>query len=141
MLPLAISGEVFAAPEGNGFLTVSVGERKVAVFAKDDVPSEVPSGSPDGTDVDEERREKQKVVDDVNAFLIESYKVKLDKILAGVYRSVRNASNEDPELEAALLNRVLLEIRTKTQAIADRNISVNRKKILLAVFSYLESDI
>lgn len=80
-------------------------------------------------------------MDDVNAFLIESYKIKLDKLLDEVYRSVRVAAKDDPALQALLLKRVLVEIESKMDSIAVRKISPNRKKILLAVFAYLRSDV
>lgn len=102
------------------------------------------TGSDSGTgDVDptEKEREKQKAIDDVNAFLIESYKIKLDKLLDDVYRSVRVAAKDDPALQTLLLKRVLSEIEVKMQSISDRNISSNRKKILLSVFSYLKNDV
>lgn len=85
----------------------------------------------------EVEKEKQKAMDDVNAFLIESYKIKLDKLLDEVYRSVRVAAKDDPALQTLLLKRVLAEIENKMDSIAVRKISPNRKKILLAVFSYL----
>lgn len=141
MLPLTITGEVFASQEA----TVFSGLKETAVFAAAKSSSGAPSDAGDDSDKlaesDDSRREKQKVMDDVNAFLIESYKIKLDKILEGVYRSVQKAADDNDELQIVLLNRVLSEIRGKTQVIADRNISANRKKILLSVFSYLESDI
>lgn len=90
------------------------------------------------TDVE---KEKQKAMDDVNAFLIESYKIKLDKLLDEVYRSVRVAAKDDPALQALLLRRVLVEIENKMDSIAVRKISPNRKKILLSVFAYLRSDV
>ena len=86
-------------------------------------------------------KEKQKAIDDVNAFLIESYKIKLDKLLDDVYRSVRTAAKDDPALQSMLLKRVLAEINAKMDSIAGRNITPNRKKILLSVFSYLKKDI
>ncbi|MFB0964820.1 MAG: hypothetical protein QMC36_03900 [Patescibacteria group bacterium] len=93
------------------------------------------------SDPAEKEREKQKAIDDVNAFLIESYKIKLDKLLDDVYRSVRVAAKDDPALQTLLLKRVLVEIEAKMDSIAARTISPNRKKILLAVFSYLKSDV
>lgn len=122
----------------------------VPVEAVKDVPSakgetavstgavETESGDVDPT---EKEREKQKAMDDVNAFLIESYKIKLDKLLDDVYRSVRVAAKDDPALQTLLLKRVLAEIEAKMDSIAARPISPNRKKILLAVFSYLKSDV
>ncbi len=86
-------------------------------------------------------KEKQKAMDDVNAFLIESYKIKLDKLLDEVYRSVRVAAKDDPALQTLLLKRVLGEIENKMDSIAVRKISPNRKKILLAVFAYLRTDV
>lgn len=102
---------------------------------------EVGTGSGASDESEDKVREKQKAIDDVNAFLIESYKIKLDKLLDDVYRSVRVASKDDPALQTLLLKRVLSEIGAKMDSISDRDISPNRKKILLAVFSYLRSDI
>lgn len=138
-------GEAFADAEKD------VPEKEVVpVEAVKDVPSaktgatvstgavETESGDVDPT---EKEREKQKAMDDVNAFLIESYKIKLDKLLDDVYRSVRVAAKDDPALQTLLLKRVLAEIEAKMDSIAARPISPNRKKILLAVFSYLKSDV
>jgi hypothetical protein len=89
----------------------------------------------------ETEREKQKAIDDMNAFLIESYKIKLDKLLSDVYRAVRNASKDDPAIQVLLLKRVLAEINAKMDSIAGRDVSPNRKKILLSVFAYLQKDV
>ncbi len=87
-------------------------------------------------------RERQKAMDDVNAFLIESYKIKLDKTLAEVYESVRSASKDDPALQVALLRRILTEIEAKVSVLTSaKQISPNRKKILLSVFTYLRFNI
>jgi hypothetical protein len=91
-------------------------------------------------DIDRDR-EKQKAMDDVNAFLIESYKIKLDKTLAEVYQSVRIATKDNPELQSLLLRRILSEIETKTTALSERTVSPNRKKILIAVFTYMKADV
>lgn len=109
---------------------------EIRTSAESDAGSEAPED-----ESDEKVREKQKAIDDVNAFLIESYKIKLDKLLDDVYRSVRVASKDDPALQTLLLKRVLSEINAKMDSISDRGITPNRKKILLAVFSYLKSDI
>ncbi len=77
----------------------------------------------------------------MNAFLIESYKIKLDKLLSDVYRAVRNASKDDPAIQVLLLKRVLTEINAKMDSIAGRDVSPNRKKILLSVFAYLQKDV
>lgn len=77
----------------------------------------------------------------MNAFLIESYKIKLDKLLSDVYRAVRNASKDDPAIQVLLLKRVLAEINAKMDSIAGRDVSPNRKKILLSVFAYLQKDV
>ena len=138
-------GEVFAdsAKEAPAKEVVPVEAAKDASSAKADQDSL--SGSTDSetgsSDPAEKEREKQKAMDDVNAFLIESYKIKLDKLLDDVYRSVRVAAKDDPALQTLLLKRVLAEIEAKMDSIAARPISPNRKKILLAVFSYLKSDV
>lgn len=102
------------------------------------VPEETSTGETVSPGVE---KEKQKAMDDVNAFLIESYKIKLDKLLDEVYRSVRVAAKDDPALQTLLLKRVLGEIENKMDSIAVRKISPNRKKILLAVFAYLRTDV
>ncbi|MDQ1344212.1 MAG: hypothetical protein QG650_932 [Patescibacteria group bacterium] len=131
-------GEVFA-DAGTGSVKTETG--KTAATPKTEAAED--SGEPEDSeeDVYEREREKQKAIDDVNAFLIESYKIKLDKLLDEVYRSVRVASKDDPALQTLLLRRVLSEIEAKMQSISERNITPNRKKILIAVFSYLKSDI
>ncbi len=77
----------------------------------------------------------------MNAFLIESYKIKLDKLLSDVYKAVRTAAKDDPALQVMLLKRVLAEINAKMDSIAGRDVSPNRKKILLSVFAYLQKDV
>jgi len=138
-------GEAFAdaekeAPEKE---VVPVEAVKDAPSVKNETPVSTGAVETETGDVDptEKEREKQKAMDDVNAFLIESYKIKLDKLLDDVYRSVRVAAKDDPALQTLLLKRVLAEIEAKMDSIAARPISPNRKKILLAVFSYLKSDV
>ena len=89
----------------------------------------------------EKIRERQKAMDDINAFLIESYKFKLDKLLDEVYRSVRVASKDDPKLQTVLLRRILREIEGKIAVANEKPITPNRKKILVSVFTYLKSEI
>lgn len=138
-------GEVFAdsAKEAPAKEVVPVEAVKEVPAPKND--PDALTGSLDSetgaSDPTEKEREKQKAIDDVNAFLIESYKIKLDKLLDDVYRSVRVAAKDDPALQTLLLKRVLAEIEAKIDSIAARPISPNRKKILLAVFSYLRSDV
>lgn len=131
-------GEVFAdsqvpAPETVKMSRAGSGGEIIATASEETSTGEaLPQGA---------EKEKQKAMDDVNAFLIESYKIKLDKLLDEVYRSVRMAAKDDPALQTLLLKRVLGEIENKMDSIAVRKISPNRKKILLAVFAYLRSDV
>lgn len=99
------------------------------------------AGSGSAEDAKRSETERQKAMDDVNAFLIESYKIKLDRSLAGVYESVRVAAKDDPAVQAVLLRRILAEIESKVSILTTRPVSPNRKKILLAVFYYMRSEI
>ncbi len=138
------------------FVATSLLGSSAGVFADDEKPvkpaakpvvrtvvaAKIPSA--DAADLTEDidrDREKQKAMDDVNAFLIESYKIKLDKTLAEVYQSVRIATKDNPELQSLLLRRILSEIETKTTALSERTVSPNRKKILIAVFTYMKADV
>lgn len=138
-LSASFCGEVFADSQtGATDVSKNASAEQGGEIIADAQEDAVSSGSVLSQDAE---KEKQKAMDDVNAFLIESYKIKLDKLLDEVYRSVRVAAKDDPALQALLLKRVLVEIESKMDSIAVRKISPNRKKILLAVFAYLRSDV
>lgn len=132
LLFLSVSGEAFANE-------AEIGSEGGEVFATPVAPTTEDRSNK--TPSDNSERERQKAINDMNAFLIESYKIKLDKLLSDVYKAVRTASKEDPALQVLLLKRVLTEINAKMDSIAGRDVSPNRKKILLSVFAYLQKDV
>lgn len=152
-LSLFVSGTAFASEKAAKAPVKPAAKTSVKAAVKNDAEEtdtgtfdqgdseESDSGSEDPVDQEDRQRERQKAVDDVNAFLIESYKIKLDRALADVYQSVRAAAKDDSSVQTSILKRILSEIETKVQALSDRPVGPNRKKILLAVFSYMKADI
>lgn len=92
------------------------------------------AGSGTKTETIEEKKDKEKTINDINTFLIESYKIKIDHILANLNISLERVTNNDPVAQAKLLEKIRNDISIKIQAINSRNISVNRKKILPLCF-------
>ncbi len=99
------------------------------------------AGSGTKTETIEEKKDKEKTINDINTFLIESYKIKIDHILANLNISLERVTNNDPVAQAKLLEKIRNDISIKIQAINSRNISVNRKKILSSVFSYIQENL
>lgn len=89
----------------------------------------------------EEKKDREKTINDINTFLIESYKIKIDKILANLNMSLERVTNNDPVAQAKLLEKIRGDISSKIQVINSRNISENRKKILWSVFSYIQENL
>lgn len=90
---------------------------------------------------EEEKKDREKTINDINTFLIESYKIKIDKILANLNMSLERVTNNDPAAQAKLLEKIRGDISTKLQIINSRNVSENRKKILSSVFSYIQENL
>ena len=80
-------------------------------------------------------------INDINTFLIESYKIKIDHILANLNISLERVTNNDPVAQAKLLEKIRNDISLKIQVINSRSISENRKKILSSVFSYIQENL
>ena len=87
------------------------------------------------------KKDKEKTINDINTFLIESYKLKIDKILSNLNISLERITNNDPIAQAKLLEKIRTDIDSKIQIINSRNISENRKKILSSVFSYIQENL
>ena len=85
--------------------------------------------------------EREKTINDINTFLIESYKIKIDRILANLNLSIERVTNNDPEAQMKLLEKIRGDVSMKIQTINSRNISKNRKKILSSVFSYIQENL
>jgi DNA-directed RNA polymerase subunit H (RpoH/RPB5) len=89
----------------------------------------------------EEKKDKEKTINDINNFLIESYKIKIDKILTNLNISIERITNNDPVAQAKLLEKIRGDISVKIEIINSRTISENRKKILSSVFSYIQENL
>ncbi|MDD5198122.1 MAG: hypothetical protein PHN60_04675 [Candidatus Gracilibacteria bacterium] len=92
-------------------------------------------------ETEEQKKDKEKTINDINTFLIESYKIKIDKILANLNISLERVTNNNPAAQSKLLEKIRGDISTKIQIINSRNISENRKKILSSVFSYIQENL
>lgn len=92
-------------------------------------------------ETEEDKKDREKTINDINTFLIESYKLKLDRILANLNISLERVTNNDPVAQAKLLEKIRGDINTKIQVINSRSISQNRKKILSSVFSYIQENL
>ncbi len=88
-----------------------------------------------------EKKDKEKTMNDINTFLIESYKIKVDKILANLNLSLERVTNGDPVAQAQLLEKIRSAISVKIQTINSRDVSENRRKILSSVFSYIQANL
>lgn len=87
------------------------------------------------------KKDKEKTMNDINTFLIESYKLKIDRILSNLNMSLERVTDNDPVAQAKLLEKIRNDIDTKIQVINSRSISENRKKILSSVFSYIQENL
>ncbi|MFA6090949.1 MAG: hypothetical protein WC774_04200 [Candidatus Gracilibacteria bacterium] len=88
-----------------------------------------------------EKKDKEKTINDINTFLIESYKIKIDKILANLNLSIERITHNDPVAQAQLLGKIRGDISIKIQTINSRNISENRRKILSSIFTYIQANL
>lgn len=88
-----------------------------------------------------QQKERAKTIENINTFLIESYKIKIDKIFSNLSISLEKATNADPVVQIKLLKKMRGDIDAKMGILDSHNISVNRKKILSAVFSYIQKNI
>ncbi len=85
--------------------------------------------------------EKQRAIDDVNMLIIDSYKARLDKTLNELYDNIRIATKGDRDAQIKILTKVRADLDDKLDALADADVSENRKKILLGVYFYLKTSI
>lgn len=92
-------------------------------------------------EMEEKKKEREKTINDINTFLIESYKLKIDRILANLNLSIERVTNNNPVAQAKLLEKIRGDVNTKIQIINSRNISENRRKILFSVFSYIQENL
>ncbi len=92
-------------------------------------------------EVQEQQKEKAKTIDNINTFLIESYKIKIDKIFSNLTISLEKVTRNDPVVQIKLLKKMRSDIGAKMTILDSHDISVNRKKILSAVFNYIQKNI
>jgi len=92
-------------------------------------------------ETEEEKKDKEKTINDINTFLIESYKLKIDRILANLNISIERVTNNDTTAQARLLEKIRGDVSSKIEVINSRSISENRKKILSSVFSYIQENL
>lgn len=147
VLLIGFSTDVFAATR-----TVSVKEPAEGMITDNALIARSTTGTAitDNTDeayppfrheTDEEKKDREKTINDINTFLIESYKLKIDKILTNLNLSIERVTNNDVVAQAKLLEKIRGDVSAKLQIINSRNISENRKKILFTVFSYIQENL
>lgn len=88
-----------------------------------------------------EKKGKEKTINDINTFLIESYKIKIDKILANLNLSIERITNNDLLAQVQLLGKIRNDISIKIQTMNSRDVSENRRKILSSIFSYIQANL
>jgi dihydroorotase len=139
--------QVFATgktiPENN--TTKVVTNSNSLVIPISEAPSRIRQTADDNfivkTESREEQKEKEKAINDINTFLIESYKLKIDKILSNLNISIERITNKDQGAQKKLLQKIRADIAIKIQVINSRNITENRKKILSTVFLYIQENL
>jgi hypothetical protein len=83
--------------------------------------------------------DKKKLEQDLNLLLIESYKIKLDKILDKLNDNIKN---EIKEKQIKILTNVFISVSNKIDIVkANQKISKNRKEILIAILSHIKNSI
>ncbi len=90
---------------------------------------------------EKQKKDKEKTINDINTFLIESYKMKIDKILENLNINLERVTNNDPIAQGKLLEKIRNDVSQKIQVMNSRTISENRKKILSSVFSYIQENL
>ena len=86
----------------------------------------------------ENAKERTKTINDINTFLISSYKLKVDRVLAELNASIGKATNNDINAQIQLLKKIQGDIAMKEEILRSKPISKNRKKILEAVFAHIQ---
>ncbi|MDD5377219.1 MAG: hypothetical protein PHH16_03815 [Candidatus Gracilibacteria bacterium] len=141
ILSIGFTMDVFAATAPSGSVSnegVTVAYTDTGDMTADKTEVETP---PVKQETEEEKKDREKTINDINTFLIESYKLKVDRILANLNLSIERVTNNDPEAQAKLLEKIRNDINVKIQVINSRSISENRKKILFSVFSYIQENL
>lgn len=100
-----------------------------------------PENTSSEREMEDKKKDREKTINDINTFLIETYKLKIDRILANLHTSIERVTNNDPVAQAKLLEKIRGDISAKIQIINSRDISENRKKILSSVFSYIQENL
>jgi len=128
----------------SGSITTESGSSVITESGSSVITESGSSVTPENTQsgqLTEKQKEREKTINDINTFLIESYKIKIDKILIDLNTSIVRATKNDPVAQVQLLQKIQTDIRSKVLILESRRISENRKKILSAVFSYIQSNI
>lgn len=147
ILSIGFTMDVFAAAKistpktseavpNKGAVTVSGGDTGTTMSSgseEEDSPSE--------REMEDKKKDREKTINDINTFLIETYKLKIDRILANLNTSIERVTNNDPVAQAKLLEKIRNDISAKIQIINSRDISENRKKILSSVFAYIQENL
>lgn len=150
VLSMMFSMEAFAAtapikavpPVTSTGDTVSTGATTTTATGNVEADASGSVDSSTGTSEESEAaKDKEKTINDINTFLIESYKLKIDKILSNLNISLERVTDNDPIAQAKLLEKIRNDIDTKIQVINTRTISENRKKILSSIFSYIQENL
>lgn len=85
--------------------------------------------------------EKRRAIEDVNALIIDSYRVQLDRILKELYENIRIATKGNADAQIKILDSVRSDLDNRLDTLSAGNVSGNRKKILMGVYFYLKSRI
>ena len=125
--------------DANGFSTgqalsgtISVGDSNTPVSGS--------GGVTDGSGVDAQATEldREKTIHDMNEFIIESYKLRMDKILSDLNDNIKRFP---PDTQVRILRQVSLSVNEKLKLLESRDVSPNRKEILTAILTYIETRI
>ena len=137
---LFLFGSVFASEEGTG-TTASGNIISTGTTASGLSVEEALRQAENEKRIEDARKEQAKTIEDINNFLIESYKIKIDKILADLNTSIDRATNNDPVAKTKLLTKIRAEINAKIQIINSRRVSENRRFILSSIFLYIQENL
>lgn len=88
-----------------------------------------------------ETSERAKTINDINNFLISSYKLKVDRVLSDLNASISKATNNDLDAQIQLLKKIQGDIAVKEALLKTHPISQNRKKILEAIFTHIQMNL
>lgn len=74
----------------------------------------------------------------INAFLIEAYRTRIDQILADLHK---NISSYPVEIQIRVLKQVRISINEKIEELYSKNISEIRRKILSNILEYIIDEV